>query len=430
MKGPSTLLLGADLLLRIRRDQLGFYADMRRRFGDAVPLCLGPYRSWLLFHPDQIEAVLASKAGSFIRFERMMNVLRQWNGESLFIAEGESWHARRRKVLPAFARRKMPYYEAVFQDVATDWVDRLSRPAAAGGAVHLDADDTFAQIALDVALRTLFGGGFSDGMDAVSGHIKVLSETAFRECASPVTLPDALPLPAKRRKRAAMAFMRDLVRDLVDARLAGPDGDDLLQVLIETHRGDRREICDDAMSLLIAGHETSGAALSWIFALLADHPQVLRRCQDEIVEAGDGAELVYLCAVIDEALRLFPPGYTLFLRQATEDVDLAGLPVKKGDLLQIIPYMTGRDPRFFAEPDAFRPERFLAAPTWPFFANIPFSAGPRACTGHAFALKEVSIIAAELLRAFEPHLEGEFPVPEPRFSLRPRGGLPMIWQRR
>ena len=430
MNGPSRIFLGADLLLRIRRDQLAFYADMRRRFGDCVPLRLGPYRSWLLFHPDQIEAVLAGKAGSFVRFERMMRVLRQWNGESLFIAEGQSWHARRRKVLPAFARKRMSAYEGVFRQVALDWIERLSDRQEPGGAVHLDADETFAQIALDVALRTLFGGGFNGGMDLVSGHIKVLSDTAFRECASPVTLPDHLPLKGKRRKRAAMAFMRDLVRDLVEERLRGPVRDDLLQVLIETHQGDSQEIRDDAMSLLIAGHETSGAALAWLFALLADHPEALSRCQEEIAGTGDVQGMAYLRAVVDEALRLYPPGYTLFLRQATEDVDLAGLPVRSGDLLQIIPYMTGRDPRFFAQPDRFRPERFLGKPTWPAYANIPFSAGPRACTGHGFALKEVSIIAAELLRAFHPRLENGFPMPEPRFSLRPRGGLPMIWQRR
>lgn len=430
MNGPSSMLLGADTLVKIRRDQLGFYADMRNRFGDSVPLRLGPYRSWLLFHPDQIEVVLASKADAFIRFERMMKVLRQWNGESLFIAEGQSWHNRRRKVLPAFAQRKMPVYEAVFQQVAEDWVKRLSAQADADGAIQIDADDVFAQVALDIALRTLFGGGFSDGMDQVSRHIKVLSEVAFRECASPLALPDYLPLPGKRSKKAAMGFMRDLVRDLVEERLEGAGGDDLLQVLIETHAGDKLEICDDAMSLLIAGHETSGAALSWIFALLADHPKALSRCQSEVAQTGDVQEMPFLQAVVDEALRLFPPGYTLFLRQAKRDVDVAGVPVKKGELLQVIPYMTGRDQRFFDEPDAFKPERFLEAPKWPFFANIPFSAGPRACTGHKFALKEVTIIAAELLRAFHPRLNGTFPTPEPKFSLRPQGGLPMIWENR
>lgn len=430
MKGPSPALLGLDTLINIRRDQLGFYADMRARFGDTVPLRLGPYRSWLLFHPDQIEVVLASKAKKFIRFERMMKVLRQWNGESLFIAEGQSWHDRRRKVLPAFAQKKMPAYEAVFQQVAQDWVKHLSEKADTEGNLHLDADDIFAQIALDIALRTLFGGGFSEGMDQVSEHIKVLSKVAFRECASPFTLPDYLPLPGKREKKAAMAFMRDLVRGLVEDRLKGHAGDDLLQVLIETHVGDKQEICDDAMSLLIAGHETSGAALSWIFALLADHPAALSKCQNEVARTNEVHEMNYLRAVVDEALRLYPPGYTLFLRQATEDVDIAGTAVKKGDLLQIIPYMTGRDPRFFVEPNQFRPERFLTEPTWPFFANIPFSAGPRACTGHQFALKEVSIIAAELLRAFQPRLSGAFPAPEPKFSLRPQNGLPMIWEHR
>ncbi len=125
------------------------------------------------------------------------------------------------------------------------------------------------------------------------------------------------------------------------------------------------------------------------FALFADHPTVLHRCQGEVAETADIEAMPFLRAVVDEALRLYPPGYTLFLRQAKSDVDVAGIPVKKGELLQVIPYIIGRDPRFFDAPDQFNPERFMTSPTWPFFANIPFSADPRACTGHKFALNEV-----------------------------------------
>ena len=273
MIGPIPWFLGLNTLCHIQRDQLGFYAQMQRRYGDTVRLRLGPYRSWLLFHPDQIEVVLATKADEFIRFERMMNVLRQWNGESLFIAEGQSWHERRRRVLPAFARQKLVRYETVFQAVSNDWADQLRGCADQSGAVHLDADDTFAQLALDIALRTLFGRTSPIGMDQVSRHVKTLSEVAFRECAAPITLPDWLPLTIKQEKKQAISFMRKFVADLVQLRLQAPEGDDLLQVLIKTHEGDFQEICDDAMSLLIAGHETSGASLSWIFALLADHPE-------------------------------------------------------------------------------------------------------------------------------------------------------------
>ena len=136
----------------------------------------------------------------------------------------------------------------------------------------------------------------------------------------------------------------------------------------------------------------------------------------------------YLNAVVAEALRLFPPGYTLFLRQATRPIDIGSTCVRKGDLLQIVPYITGRDPRFFDDPNAFKPERFLGESTWPFYANIPFSAGPRSCTGRQFALKEVAIITAHLLRNFLPKLTKGFPERSPQFSLRPKSGLPMVWQ--
>jgi cytochrome P450 len=427
MNGPAPWLLGLDVLRQIKRDQLGFYARMQARFGDAVPLRLGPYRSLLLFHPDQIEAVLATHGREFIRFEKLMNVLRLWNGESLLIAEGQSWHDRRRKVLPAFRRKALPRHEAVFAQVAQDWSDRLRARADADGRVHLDADETFAQISLDIALRTLFGRTAEDQAEAVSGHIQTLSEVAFRESTSPFSLPDALPLRGKRDKRAAMGFMRGFVRSLVQHRLANPSNEDVLGVLVETHAGKIDDICDDAMSLLIAGHETSGAALSWLFACLAAHPNVLTRARDEITSSG--ANGPYLQAAISESLRLFPPGYALFLRRATRDVDAAGVCIRRGELAQIIPYTTGRDPRFFESPDEFTPDRFLSAPTWPKYANIPFGAGPRFCIGESFARREIAIIASILLTQFAPRLAGSFPTPLPRFSLRPAGGLPMVWTR-
>ena len=182
------------------------------------------------------------------------------------------------------------------------------------------------------------------------------------------------------------------------------------------------------MSLLIAEHETSGASLSWIFALLASHPDHLELCQIEANQTTNIESMHHINAVVHEALRLYPPGYTLFLQQATCDLDLAGTSIRKGDLLQIVPYITGRDPRFFEDPNAFRPERFMREASWPFYANIPFSAGPRSCTGKQFALKEVATIVAHLLRHFSPKLIKKFPEPSPQFSLRPTDGLPMVWQ--
>ncbi len=434
---PRTWTLGLDHLIRIKRDQLQFYADMRARYGDTVRLRLGPYRSHLLFHPDHIEALLTRKWASFIRFRKLTDVVRQWNGDSLLLAEGDEWRARRRKVMPSFQTKRLPDYGAMAVAETQRLCDRLAS-GAKGGTVEIDTDQTMARLTLDVATRTLFGASPRTNGEEIEAAIQILSETAFRESTAPLTLPDWLPLATKRRKRWAMQVMDASVSGLVRERMArGDAGDqnDLLTTLLEEHAGDFTQTRNDVMSLLIAGHETSGALLSWLFASLACAPEWLARVQDELREGLAGRAptledlhaLPLLRACVDEALRLYPPAYSLFLRQAEEDVDLNGYFIRKGDLVQVMPYMTHRDPRFFDAPDRFDPSRFLGDPAWPQFAYLPFGAGPRVCIGQNFGLMEACLIAATILQRMTPAHMTALPAPLPRFSLRPANGLPMVW---
>ena len=434
---PHSLLFGLDHLLRIRHDQLRFYADLRAGHGDRVRLRLGPYRSWLLFHPRDIEAVLVRHAGSFVRFRKLTRVLAQWNGDSLVMAEGQRWRDRRRKVQPAFQTRRMADYAAIAVDHARRLCARFDGEAQ-DGTLTVDTDVAMARLTLDIATGTLFGSLPLDNGDTVERAIQILSETAFRESASPFSLPDWVPLRAKTRKRWAIGVMDDVVSGLVGRRLdePGEDRGDLLSMLIEQHGSDFVPIRDDAMSLLIAGHETSGALLSWVFLALVEHPDWRARVTAEVADAAgrrvvtvaDLAALPVLRAVIAEVLRLRPPAYTLFLRQATGAVVLDGATIAHNDLVQIVPYTVHRDPRWFPDPEHFDPSRFLGEPTWPTYAYLPFGAGPRVCIGQNFALVEAAVVAATVLQRWEPVAVPQSPAPEPKFSLRPRGGLPMTWR--
>lgn len=435
---PSPCLLGLDSLMAIRNDQLGFYERVRERYGDHVTLRLGPYRSHLFFHPDHIEALLARRSNAFIRFRKLTKIVRQWNGNSLLVEEGESWRARRRKVLPAFQTRRLPAYGRA----AVAEAERLCRSLHDGstsGVVRIDTDAVMAKLTLDIATRTLFGAPPRTNGFEIERAIQVLSDTAFAESTSPVTLPDWAPLKRKRLKLWAMRVMDELVSGLVREGMARGDGDsstDLLSSLIEHHEGSFIDIRDDVMSLLIAGHETSGALLSWLFACLAVSPDSLAPVQDELQRVlGDNpvtpevlTDLPVLRATINETLRLYPPAYTLFLREAAEPVDLLGVRLAKGDLAQIVPFTTQRDPRFFDRPDRFDPSRFLTEPTWPQYACLPFGAGPRVCIGQNFGLMESCLVAATVLQRLAPVRMEARPQPVPKFSLRPRGGLPMDWR--
>lgn len=435
---PRTWSFGLNHLLRIRDDQLAFYDDMRRQHGDVVRLRLGPYRSWLLFSPGHVEQVLTRHWASFIRFEKLTRIVAQWAGDSMLLSEGPAWRERRRKLLPAFKTSRLPGYGEKAVLHATRFCERLDGMAPRRLAIDTDAE--MARLTLDIAFATFFDADPPANGDEVERAIRILSETAFRESTSLVTLPDALPLRAKRRKRWAMAIMDDLVLGLVRARLGEPASDrgDLLSILLAEHGREERPIRDDVMSLLIAGHETSGSLLAWTFLCLARKPHWRGRLVAELEavlggrrpEPSDVARLPLLRATLEETLRLYPPAYSLFLRRATRDVALDdGLSIRRGDLVQITPYALQRDPRFFPEPDRYDPERFLGEPTWPRYAYIPFGAGPRVCIGQAFGLLETCLAVAVILQRWHPVEAPASVVPEPQFSLRPRGGVPLVWQR-
>jgi len=436
---PRTLTLGLGHLLRIRRDQLVFYDEMKVRHGDSVLLRLGPYRSWLLFDPDLVEQVLTRRWQSFIRFEKLTHVVAQWTGDNMLLSEGDIWRERRRKVLPAFKTTRLPGYGEKAVDHAKRLCNTLETMAAADGTASFGTDAVMARLTLDIAAATFFDTEPPENGEEIERAIQILSATAFRESTSPFTLPDWLPLRAKRLKLWAMNVMDRLVSDLVEARLDDTVSDrgDLLSILIEEHKGDRKAIRDDAMSLLIAGHETSGALLSWVFYCLVRNPEwrakLMIENRDRLAgrqpTPADLAAMPLLRAAIEETLRLYPPAYALFLRRAIETVEIDGLTIRRGDLVQIMPYTIHRDARWFPNPERFDPERFLTEPTWPRFAYLPFGAGPRVCIGQSFGLMEACLVVATILQRWEPMAIDRAIVPDPKFSLRPRDGLPMTWRK-
>jgi cytochrome P450 len=200
-------------------------------------------------------------------------------------------------------------------------------------------------------------------------------------------------------------------------------------------QGDAQAARDDAVTLLIAGHETSGATLCWLGYLLAQSPDAMARVIEEVDSVLQGRpatledvqSLTFLRAAVDEALRLFPPAYGLFPRRAIRDVVAGEVKIKRDDLVMLTPWVTHRDPRWFEEPGAFRPARFLSAPTWPTYAYFPFGAGPRSCVGQQFGLVEITLAMATLLQRFVPEPVAAPVQPEAKFSLRPQGGMPQRW---
>ncbi|WP_413662111.1 cytochrome P450 [Microbulbifer sp. CNSA002] len=439
-KYPSSLFLGIDALYHIKKDALSYYKSLQSAYGDTVRVRLGPYRCWFLFHPDHIENTLATEANSFIRFERIMKILRQWNGNSLLIAEGKSWKDRRRKVLPSFAQQRIPSYAESVSKFANEFTKTVMSNSGLTDNYKCNIDAEMAKLSLDIACKNLFSKDLDSISVPISEAVDCLSEIAYNETTSHFTLPNFFPTSGNKKKKEVVKLMKTFISGIVSDRIEQNSNErsDLLSTLITHHNGDRTAIEEDVTSLLIAGHETSGATLSWLFLLLSQHQNIQKKVQNEIDRALGEApvsyeslkKLPYLNAVIQETLRLHPPAYALFCRRAIKDVDVGGVLVKKGELVQLLPYVTQRDSRWFENSDCFYPERFINDKSWPKYAYFPFGAGPRICIGQSFGMMEVALTAATVLQKLslstaETSINGI-----PRFSLRPEKDITISFSSR
>ena len=445
--GPSPLLLGLDQLPKVRRDLLGFYTNLHRTYGDAVRVRLGPYVQHLFFHPDEVKEVLATKADRFVKIRRVREVLSQWDGNGLVLSEGAFWQRQRRLMQPAFHNDRVRRYGETMVSITARLRDEWHAAARRAGHFVVDTNEAMTALTLNIASETLFGADISGQTARLGEAIAALSDEAVKELQEPVTLPRWLPLPRVRRKWAAIDLLDTTVREIIRERRASDKGDrgDLLSMLLaavdEEHDGGRmtdEQVRDETITLFLAGHDTSAAGLTWLWHNLARHPEVLARATAEVDALGarppaaaDLKQLPYLDRVLKETLRLHPPAIGVFTREAVAPVEIGGYQLKRGHHVQLLSFVTQRDPRFFPDPERFDPERFAPgrAESIPQYAYFPFGAGPRVCIGRQFALVEMLLVAATMLQTLSVAPPPGAPPAEllPHLSLRPRGGLPLRW---
>lgn len=436
--GPSPVLLGLDSLAAIRRDQLGFFSRLHQHHGDVVQLRLGPYRNWVLYHPGHVWAILSTHARDFVRFEPLMGVLAQWNGASLMIAEGEAWRRQRRVILPGFRTANLAAYAASVVDLADAM--RVSWSSAAIVGTPVDVDTAFSRLALRIAAKTMFSCDEIGDEARIGQIVEILTEVAFEETMRIVPVPGWIPTSLNRKKQEAIAALDRFIMTLVAGHRArtGPDADDPLSLVLRKFPKGSPLVRDEAVTLLLAGHETTGAALSWIAHLLSARPVLTAGLQQAIDTTlrgrlptyADLPDLACVDRVVKEALRLYPPAYTALPRRATAAVHLEGVTIARGDIVQMPTYCIHRDARWFPDPERFDPERFAGEPSWPQGAYMPFGVGPRMCVAMSFATMELVLVVTTLLRSMTPTATSNRVIPLPRSSLRPKGGLKLRWHLR
>jgi cytochrome P450 len=432
--GPRGGVLG--LLPEIDRDPLGVLTRCTREYGDFVPLRLGLTPAILVGHPALAEEVLVTRNHDFrkhVGARRLGTLL----GNGLLLSEGTFWLRQRRLMQPAFHRQRL----AAMADTMVATTAALLDTWQVGDTRDIHGE--MIELTLRIVARALFDTDVGEDLALIRRSNRVVTEHfRSRLFTLLILLPDGVPTPGNLRYRRAVRDLDQLVyRIVAERRASGDRRGDLLGLLLaardDTGAGmTDRQLRDEVLTLLQAGHDTTAMALTWAWVLLARHPAARAALEAELrtvlggrlPTAADLPRLRRVEQVVSETLRLYPTAW-VFGREAVRDTEIGGQPVAKGMTILISPWVLHHDPRFFADPDVFRPERWAdgLAQRLPRYAYLPFGGGQRICLGAGFAQMEATLLLATIAQRFRLELArpAEPVVPWPVVTLRPRGPVEM-----
>ncbi len=431
--GPKGTLVGGSLG-DFNTHRLDFFLRVAREYGDLASFRFGPRRMFLASHPDLIERVLVTDAKHYVKHfgARMYKPVL---GNGLVTSEGDFWLRQRRLAQPAFLKARVLSYAPVMSELTRTMLARW-RP---GQAVNVHAE--FSHLTSAIALKTLFGLDDAGDREEFVGSLRLAFDLLSERFGDIVQIPLWVPTPRNRRTKRAIAHLYRVVDGFIaQGRARKEPGDDLLSRLVAARDDDGSGMTDpqlreEAMTLYLAGHETTALTLTWSWYLLATHPAAEAKLVDEWRRVLGGRSptpddlpnLPYTDAVLTEAMRVYPPVY-LIGREATRDLELGGYRVRKGTTIFMSQWVSHRDPRYFGpDPEAFRPERWLdgLAKRIPKYAYYPFGGGPRVCIGNTFALMEAAIMLATVGQRYRFTLDPDAVIEtSPQITLLPTYGIP------
>jgi cytochrome P450 len=423
--GPGTGfdLGGTDESLAFMRDCFTQFGDTYRVFAPAR----GVY-DYVINHPDDVKRVMLSNHRNYTKgggMDRVKILL----GNGIMTSEGDFWRRQRRMMQPAFHRRVIAQFSRLVDEINEKFADRWAASAGRGEPINLT--DDVSELTLDIVLSSIFGddlprlearmGGNPFAVVARESNRDLKFAFRFRSLAKLVA-----ELIAHRRREPEERF--DLLAMLMDARDRETD-----QAMSD------REMIDEVLTLIVAGHETTAAALTWIWYLVSQHPGAAARLAAEADAVTtrplglDAAEsLTFAHQVIQEALRLYPPGW-LLTRRTLEADELGGYPIAPRSDVFICPYLLHRHPAFWSDPETFLPERFAGADAAERhrFSYVPFAVGPRHCIGEGLAMFEMLVHVHRMAQRFRLSRLGDAPIElEAQINLRPRFNLMMTVEER
>lgn len=413
-------------IVRILRALFSDRLRLIERLGAGIPRIgradFGRISVVLINTPELIPEALIEKAEDFIKSPVLRVISRPVFGDGLLTSEGELHRQRRKLVAPALAHQRMARYAEVMEQHAS---------ALAGSwrnGETTDVVEEMMRLTLGIVCRTLFDVEIPKQAEAIGRDVLTAQSYAMRQIRVPFRLPQGKARAALARlDETIYGIIRDRRSAFADNAADGANGDkgDLLSMLLLTRdeetglQLDDQAVRDEAMTLFLAGHETTALATGYAWYLLARHPHYFDRLRTE--------GLPFALQVMKESLRLFPPAYAI-ARSAVRDTVIGGFPIREGELVFMAQWLIHRDPRFFPDPLRFDPDRFLPEreAQIPRYAYFPFGGGRRICIGNHFALTEGQIILNTIAQRFTMELVSSRPLRfQPLITLRPKGGIPI-----
>jgi cytochrome P450 len=428
-------------LREFRAHPIEFLTKMAREYGDLVYFRVASQHIYLVNHPDLVREILVTNQANFTK-SRALQRARVLLGEGLLTSEGQFHLRQRRLVQPTFHRERLAAYASVMSECGIRLRDRWT----AGRT--LDMSNEMMRLTLAVVGQTLFSADVEAEAPQIGSALTAVLKM-FRILIMPFSeYFEKLPLPSIRRFEKARAVLDHAIHGLIhERRRSGVDTGDLLSMLLLAHDEAAdgsgmtdRQVRDEALTLFLAGHETTANALTWTWYLLSQNPEGERRLHEEIDSVVQGRrpamsdlpQLRYAEMVFAEAMRLYPPAWAIG-RMAKAPFELDGIKIGAKSICIVSPYLIQRNPRWFPDPDSFDPERWTpeARDSRPKFSYFPFGGGARVCIGERFAWMEGVLMIAAIAQKWKLRLAPDQRVkPLPLITLRTKYGMRMIVEAR
>lgn len=423
-----------------RIDPLSFFMNVSKgRDLVELPNPFGPF--YLVNNPDFIGHILHDNWKNYPKSDYHQRV-KPLFGDGVFIMEGEQWKRKRQTIQPAFRKSAIEGLAHVVVEEMQGALDELD--ALAGTGQEIDISVPLTQTAFQIITRALCSEPIPGDQDEFSDAVVTLMRAGEKVLWSLFPFLHSLPLPGRAKIDRAIRVVDENMFELVRRRMESEPKGDMLDLLLaaRTEGGGQlslRELRDDLVTMLVAGHETTALAMSWTLYEMSRNPQLTRRLREEVRAAigeraptlADLSKLAYVEQTVKEALRLYPPFWSLSRKAAEADV-LGTFDVPRNATLMLCPYVIHRNPKYWENPEAFDPDRFSPerAAARHEYAYFPFGGGPRTCIGKRLASMEAVLSLAMIVQRFDLHLAtGQKVEPEPMISFRPRHGIHMTVHR-